>query len=829
MKKITKISKIFLVLVTIFSQLSSVVTVLADEITTKPLTLTLEQIFDEDNITDYYELTYTSENKDYEETELVEGIEVEKTYDIELTTKFTYLNETEEEKIHLIEDISGKKLNEEIGTYQIDPISKYYDGEFSLNLKVKDNASIIYEITIPYTVSNSYKGLIGSLNNGEVLPTEENINISTSGKYTVEEGKEYTQNLILMPGELSPTGTYKVVNSDETMSEEMTGEELFNEVFTGTTTDLTGKLSGEYTYQDKITIVEVSGEEVLRTYEYTYNTVIDYESTVDNDTIFNSIYENLEFNGDNVIANAKNLYETESVITIGEIKEKLASSNYNSIELEILDENGESLNLEDETVLTMEIKNNYKIKFTSGAEAIYTVIIKGDNTSDNTFDSNDMIPTMDNYLNDEKNIQMDLFTVESEDETTGEPITEEVGTITFEDIMQINELLKENGDITKVEEDNQGLSLLLSEIPDEVYVGDTFELSLIINNTEADEYIDGIEGLISTNSNLKITDIKFNSNLLGSYTEEGKFVAAGEPLSENETVVMTVTLMAIENGTGEISVEGQTAKYQNIDAFDKLITNINIIRKYSTNNNLSSLRASIGTFDIEFDKDVTVYTLTVPYDTETVILSGALEDLTATVDGLIEYELTEEKTTAIIKVVAEDGTEKVYTVYIIKESKPVTKPVTYYYSSNNYLKELEIDGYEIEFDRETNEYKIKVKSDVTSLEIKALAEDSRSRVEITGNENFKTGENTVIITVTAENGSTREYKIIVDKEETKEKVSEIKDSSNTAEKIVIIVLIILVVLGLLYLIFKKDDEEKNLEEKNTKSNNNNKNKNKNKK
>ena len=77
----------------------------------------------------------------------------------------------------------------------------------------------------------------------------------------------------------------------------------------------------------------------------------------------------------------------------------------------------------------------------------------------------------------------------------------------------------------------------------------------------------------------------------------------------------------------------------------------------------------------------------------------------------------------------------VYTVYIIKEAKPenVATPVTYYYSSNNYLKSLEIDGYEITFNKETNEYTITVKSDVTSLDIKAIPEDSRARVEITGN------------------------------------------------------------------------------------------------
>ncbi len=94
------------------------------------------------------------------------------------------------------------------------------------------------------------------------------------------------------------------------------------------------------------------------------------------------------------------------------------------------------------------------------------------------------------------------------------------------------------------------------------------------------------------------------------------------------------------------------------------------------------------------------------------------------------------------------------------------------------------------------------------MDIKAIAEDSNARVEITGNEDFKTGDNTVVITVTAENGDVNVYKITVNKKSGKKStVTTVDDSSNTAEKVLIIVLIILVVLGLLYLIFKKDDED----------------------
>lgn len=382
--------------------------------------------------------------------------------------------------------------------------------------------------------------------------------------------------------------------------------------------------------------------------------------------------------------------------------------------------------------------------------------------------------------------------------------SDEKGLLTFEDIMKLNTELNSitSGDA------NINLCLVYGELPKEIYVGDTFKLNVLVNSENASDYINGINALVTTGNNLKLTNVTYNSNLIGTF-KENALVAAGTDLTNGE-VLLTLEFTAIAEGKDSITLSGSVAKNENIQGFESLVTEINVIRKISSNNNLSSLKASVGTFDIAFDKDVTVYTLTVPYDTESVILSGSLEDITSTVDGLVEYKLTDDKTTANITVVAEDGTIKVYTVYIIKEAKPenVATPVTYYYSSNNYLKSLEIDGYEITFNKETNEYKITVKSDVTSLDIKAIPEDSRARVEITGNEKFKKGNNTVTITVTAEDGSTREYKITANKEsEKKEALTEIEGNSNTAEKVVIIILIILVVLGLLYLIFKKDEQE----------------------
>lgn len=824
MKKIMKFSKIFLLIAVIFSELAMPVTVLADEIdNSMVLNMQLETVDkDNDGYTDDYMLTYISENNDYDEL---------KTYDIELEATFTYNDGTTKTETEILEDVSGEVLNNQRSNYELNVISQYYNGTYNLSVTVYDEETSVYENNISYNYSVS-KGLTGKLN-GELADLQTVvIEEATKGNYNVTEEGVYTQSLSVLTGELSPNGSYRIVFDEENTSEVMTGEQLRNMTLTGTVTDLTGKLSGTYSYTDTVTIEEVTvletGEyEVVNTYVYTYDANIVYGT--DNDQLFTNMY-GVTFEEGYMFVNAK-MEETDTIITLGDLTNALVDTE---ITLEVLDEEGNVLDLTNEEVLLGEVKNNYVIKFTNGATASYTVVVKGDANSDNVFSKEDLSGVMEGYLNEENMPSMDMVTLEEEVTVEGqeepEMVKEEFGTITFEDIMFTNELLKENGNTEKEELDNTGLGLSFGEVVSEnteIYVGDTIEVDVLVNSEDALDYIDGIDGLVTTSDNLKLNGVIFNELFTGVYNEEGRVVASGTELT-NGAVVMTLEFTVIGDGAGTISLSGNTAKYLNIDEFNEITTEFEIIRRSSINN-LSSLNASIGTFDIEFDKDVTVYTLTVPYDTESVILSGGLEDVLSSVDGLIEYELTKNNTVAIITVTAEDGSVKTYTVYIIKEVEPVTKPVVYYYSSNNYLKSLEVEDYEIEFDKYTNEYKITVPYDVTTLDIRALAEHYGARVEITGNENFEVGENTVTITVTAENGSTREYKLIVVKEEKKEVVTTTEDSSNTAEKVVIIILIILVVLGLLYLIFKKDDEEEvkprvNKEEsKNIKNTNTNKN------
>ena len=823
MKKMMKLSKILLLIATVFYYMSFPISVFANEIA-NPLVVTLTAVdTNEDGNIDNYKLTYKSEDSnDYED---------EKTYTIELETAVTYANGNEQALSSETISVVGEVLNNDVSEYELaNPVLEYYNGEYVLEVTVYDGETEMY--SNEYTYENSYEvetGLTGKLNG--VLTDTQNVvvNETTKGNYDVTQEGKYTQSLNILTGELSPIGMYRLVYTDGEVtqySDVMTGEVLRTFDIVGTETDLTGKLYGTYSYTDTVVIEEVTGNEIdgyttVETYTYDYNATIKYGTN--NDDLFGEVYaeNNVVFMEGYMGVPAKGMGDTQEVITVEELMEALEETD---ITVSVM--NG------DEEVVTGEVKNDYVVSFTNGAVAEYTVVVVGDADLDNDFDQDDLVSLMEIYLEEEKMLSMDFVTLPLEEQTGTEEEYEEIGTITYEDIAYTNELLKgEDADFTDKEIGDA--TVVFGDLPELVYVGDTLEIEVLVSAESSEELIDGIDGLV-TYTGLKLDDVSYPL-LTGVSNEEGRLVAVSSTGLEADTVLLTLVFTVIEEGTVSVNFSGNVARFMSQSEFE-LTAEVESERLISTNNNLSSLKSDVGTFDVEFDKDVTVYTLTVPYNTEKVILSGALEDIYSTVDGLIEYELTEDKTTAIITVTAEDGTSKVYTVYIVKEAKPVYKPVVYYYSSNNYLKSLEIEGYEIEFDKNTNEYKITVKNDVTSLDIRALAEDSRARVEITGNSDFKEGENVVTVTVTAENGNTREYKLLVNRTE-KNAVTETGDSSSAAEKVVIIVLIVLVVLGLLYLIFKKDDdttiennakkEEPKKENKNTQNNNNNNSNNKN--
>ena len=102
-------------------------------------------------------------------------------------------------------------------------------------------------------------------------------------------------------------------------------------------------------------------------------------------------------------------------------------------------------------------------------------------------------------------------------------------------------------------------------------------------------------------------------------------------------------------------------------------------------------------------------------------------------------------------------------------TKPGTTTPTKPKSSNSFLSSLTIDGYELDskFDKETLEYSVTVKEGTEKIKINAQLADSSAKVSGIGEVSVSEGVNNFSILVTAENGSKRTYKLVVNVKEYK--------------------------------------------------------------
>ena len=175
----------------------------------------------------------------------------------------------------------------------------------------------------------------------------------------------------------------------------------------------------------------------------------------------------------------------------------------------------------------------------------------------------------------------------------------------------------------------------------------------------------------------------------------------------------------------------------------------------SSNNYLKNLNISNGEF--KFDKKVNEYAVTVKNEVENINVTGEVEDSKSKVTGLGNYKLKEGINNITIKVTAETGSVRTYTLKVTRIVKNNTV------IPNNNLKSLTINNYQINFDKNVVLYNITIE-DEKSLEFNYETESSDSSVVINGNENLKNGS-VITVKVTAIDGSTKEYKFNISKNE----------------------------------------------------------------
>lgn len=206
-----------------------------------------------------------------------------------------------------------------------------------------------------------------------------------------------------------------------------------------------------------------------------------------------------------------------------------------------------------------------------------------------------------------------------------------------------------------------------------------------------------------------------------------------------------------------------TSQFGNIETYT-----VNVYR-LSDDATLKNITLTNGISIGELKDNTYIYNTTIPYATKTTYISATPTHDSAYVDStlgdinLTNYGDTTNKIDIIVKaenchdeystIPGNTCTTKTYTLNISRENP----------SSNNYLSDLKINDTTINnFNKENETYTIdNVSNDTTNINVSAIAEDSKANVTISGENNLIVGDNIINITVTAEDGTQKTYKINV--------------------------------------------------------------------
>ena len=169
-------------------------------------------------------------------------------------------------------------------------------------------------------------------------------------------------------------------------------------------------------------------------------------------------------------------------------------------------------------------------------------------------------------------------------------------------------------------------------------------------------------------------------------------------------------------------------------------------KEEKSNKNLSSLEVVGYNLNPYFNKNNLTYTVIIPEDVTSLEINAEpeAEGAIARVSG--NTKLTKNENTISVRVTAQDGTSKVYTITVLKEPEVNLK-----------LSSLQIEGIDLEpvFDSDTFYYTSSlIDTELTSLNVNAVANENDANIEITGADKLVDGENLINIIVSNEDDTT---------------------------------------------------------------------------
>lgn len=212
------------------------------------------------------------------------------------------------------------------------------------------------------------------------------------------------------------------------------------------------------------------------------------------------------------------------------------------------------------------------------------------------------------------------------------------------------------------------------------------------------------------------------------------------------------------SGSASVSISNIISLDKNND--EHSVSNVNkTIRVTDSNNYLSNIILSEGTID--FDKSKTTYDVK-NINGSSIDITATLESSYAKLSGDVgKKNLNFGLNTFKITVTSEAGVNRIYTLNIYRNDNR---------DKTNTLSSLEIENYKIlpDFNKNTVNYTLTVKKDVTSVKINATLDSDKSSFNKgygPRTVNLTYGVNTILIKVTSESKSTKTYTIKITRED----------------------------------------------------------------
>ncbi len=283
--------------------------------------------------------------------------------------------------------------------------------------------------------------------------------------------------------------------------------------------------------------------------------------------------------------------------------------------------------------------------------------------------------------------------------------------------------------------------------PNKANVNETISCKVNVNtNTK----VNGIAAKLNLGSAFRYVSFTPTNGFTAYYNSKAGFSIGNNAGKSGSYTVGTLKLKVLKAGSFTVNSFDVSATDGKAYAPSNVSKSVTIKSK---ENSLSALSITGQKLSPGFSPNTTSYSLTVDDKVTSIVINATKKDANSTITGTGKKTVNYGKNTYNVTVTSESGAKKVYTIIVNRPDKR---------NKNNNLKSLNIEGYDLTFDKNNLNYNLTVNTDVSMINLKAEVEDSKAKlVNNYGTRQVKLnyGNNNVQVKVQAENTAIKTYTI----------------------------------------------------------------------